>query len=98
MTPVLAMLAPMRRALAITLALAVALSFAAATTTASAPPAGGGVGWHPALASAERYARARSGEISFAVIGLDGHMRQFHPGQTAPAASVFKVMLLATYL
>jgi beta-lactamase class A len=47
---------------------------------------------------AERYAKRRAGEVSFAVIDLDGRMRKFHGSQTAPAASTFKVMLLAAYL
>jgi hypothetical protein len=47
---------------------------------------------------AERYAEGRAGDVTFAVIDLDGRMRGFHGAGTAPAASVFKVMLLATYL
>jgi len=50
------------------------------------------------MRSAQRYAHRRSGAVSFAVIDLDGRMRSFHGAGTAPAASVFKVMLLATYL
>ncbi len=65
---------------------------------AGGPPRGGGVGWQPDVAAARDYANSRSGKISFAVIGLDGRMRAYHPAETAPAASVFKVMLLATYL
>ena len=71
---------------------------AGAAQAAGGPPRGGGIGWQPDMAAARHYANSRSGKISFAVIGLDGRMRTYHPAETAPAASVFKVMLLATYL
>jgi hypothetical protein len=54
--------------------------------------------WQPDVRAAKAYARRRAGRITFAVIGLDGRMKRFNPRQTAPAASVFKVMLLAGYL
>ena len=38
------------------------------------------------------------GIVRFAVIGLDGVMHRFDASATAPMASTFKVMLLATYL
>jgi hypothetical protein len=71
-----------------------------AATAAAAPPprAPETPRWHPGVAAAERYARGRAGEIGFAVIGPDGPERGLNPRMTAPAASVFKVMLLATYL
>src|ERR671933_2615927 len=86
----------MRRSLALVAVLALV-----ATTAASAalgPPAGGGVGWQPGVRAAKRYAQRRAGEIGFAVIGLDGRQHGLHRHLTAPAASVFKVMLLAAYL
>ena len=58
----------------------------------------GGAGWSPHMKPAERYAQERAGDVTFTVIDLDGRMHQFHGAGTAPAASVFKVMLLATYL
>lgn len=54
--------------------------------------------WQPGVRRAKRYAKRREGDVRFAVIGLKGHMRRFHAGRTAPAASVFKAMLLAAYL
>jgi Beta-lactamase enzyme family len=86
----------MRRSVA---ALAVAaLAATTAVSAASGPPAGGGVGWQPAVRAARHYAQHRAGEIGFAVKGLDGRERGLDRRLTAPAASVFKVMLLATYL
>ncbi|MFI5028277.1 MAG: serine hydrolase [Solirubrobacterales bacterium] len=69
-----------------------------------APPgAGAGThgprsGWHPHLGVARRYARQRAGRVAFAVIDQRGRMEGFHAAETAPAASVFKVMLLVAYL
>lgn len=40
----------------------------------------------------------RQGEVAFAVIDQRGHFAGYHAAGTAPAASVFKVMLLAAYL
>jgi beta-lactamase class A len=90
----------MRRPLALTLAgLVVAAGFGAIGQGAAV--GGGnrtGSGWRPRVRAAERYARRRAGEVRFAIVGLDGRMDRFHARRTAPAASVFKVMLLATYL
>jgi hypothetical protein len=73
--------------------LALAALLLAATTNAGAPQR-----WHPDERAARAFARDRAGEISFAAIGPGGGMHAFHPGRTAPMASTFKVMLLATYL
>jgi hypothetical protein len=54
--------------------------------------------WHPHVRAARRYARQRAGEVAFAAIDERGRMSGFHAGSTAPAASVFKVMLLVAYL
>jgi len=83
---------------AVALAVSMALGGLAATPAVGGPPTFEGVGWRPHVRGAERYAKQRAGDVSFAVIDLDGHMRGFHQAGTAPAASVFKVMLLATYL
>jgi hypothetical protein len=48
--------------------------------------------------AAKRYARRRQGDVRFAIVDLEGRRYDLHGGQTAPAASVFKAMLLATYL
>jgi hypothetical protein len=54
--------------------------------------------WRPDVAAARRYARHREGDIAFAVIDQRGHYYGYHAASTAPAASVFKVMLLVSYL
>lgn len=56
------------------------------------------VAWQPDVRSAKRYARDRAGEVSFVIVDPDDHLYGFHPHRTAPAASVFKAMLLAAYL
>lgn len=57
------------------------------------PPA-----WRPHIAEARRYANRRAGEVAFAVINERGQISGFHMATTAPAASVFKVMLLVAFL
>ncbi len=54
--------------------------------------------WKPSIAGARRYARARLGDVSFAIAGRRTRLRSFRGGRTAPAASTIKAMLLATYL
>jgi beta-lactamase class A len=54
--------------------------------------------WRPDVAAARRYARHREGDIAFAVIDQRGRYYGYHAASTAPAASVFKVMLLASFL
>jgi beta-lactamase class A len=54
--------------------------------------------WHPHIAAARRYARRRAGDVAFAVIDQRGRFRGYRARETAPAASVFKVMLLAALL
>ena len=54
--------------------------------------------WRPHIAQARSYANSRSGEVAFAAIDQGGHLSGFHISETAPAASVFKVMLLVAYL
>ena len=75
----------------------------------SAATGGGGPDWAgaqacggrrlaPDVGAARRYARRRAGEVAFAVIDERGRMYRFRARSTAPAASVFKVMLLVAYL
>jgi hypothetical protein len=64
---------------------------AAAAPTAASP-------WRPDFAAARRYARDRLGEVAFAVIDQRGREYDYRAASTAPAASVFKVMLLASFL
>ncbi len=54
--------------------------------------------WKPRVAAARDYAQGRRGSVRFAVVDIEGRIHKFDAAQTAPAASVFKVMLLATYL
>ncbi|HEX4463967.1 MAG TPA: serine hydrolase [Solirubrobacterales bacterium] len=56
-----------------------------------------GASWHPDIAAARRYARRRAGVVAFAV-DEGGKLRGMGMRSTAPAASVFKVMLLVAYL
>lgn len=82
-------------------ALAAALLVLAAPGEVARAGEGGGTRtgrWHPDIAAARRYARRRQGEVAFAVIDGGGQVRGLHRRQTAPAASVFKVMLLVAYL
>jgi beta-lactamase class A len=54
--------------------------------------------WQPDIAAAKRYAKQRAGEVAFATIDQRGRFRGYRVRDTAPAASVFKVMLLASLL
>ncbi len=54
--------------------------------------------WRPHVAEARRYASHRAGDVAFAVIDPRGRLRGLHRARTAPAASVFKVMLLVAHL
>lgn len=64
----------------------------AAPSTSDAKP------WHPDIAAARHYAQGRAGEVAFAVVDQRGRFRGYRVRDTAPAASVFKVMLLAALL
>jgi hypothetical protein len=72
--------------------LALFLALFAAPAAVQAKP------WQPHVAAARRYARHRAGEVAFAVIDQRGRFRGYRARDTAPAASVFKVMLLAALL
>lgn len=74
-------------------ALVVALLLVSPATGTAAPHP-----WHPHIAAARRYARHRAGEVSFATIDQRGSFRGYHVRETAPMASTFKVMLLASLL
>jgi hypothetical protein len=54
--------------------------------------------WHPDMRAARRYVRHRQGDIAFAVIDQRGRFYGYRAASTAPAASVFKVMLLTSFL
>jgi hypothetical protein len=74
------------------LLLGLLLVFAGAATVEAKPH------WHPDVAAAKRYAKKRAGEVAFATIDQRGRFRGYRVRDTAPAASVFKVMLLASLL
>jgi hypothetical protein len=63
-----------------------------------APNAAKAKPWEPDVAAARNYAQRRAGEVGFAVIDQRGRFRGYRVADTAPAASVFKVMLLAALL
>ena len=54
--------------------------------------------WKRAFASAERYARARDGRVSVALIDDTGVLRRHRSARRYPSASVVKAMLLVSYL
>lgn len=54
--------------------------------------------WQPHVGAARQYVQRRAGEVAFAVIDQRGGFRGYRVRDTAPAASVFKVMLLAALL
>jgi beta-lactamase class A len=64
----------------------------------AAPGSGPVSSWRPDISAARRYANHRRGRIAFDVIDAAGRERGVHPTRSFPMASVFKVMLLATYL
>jgi beta-lactamase class A len=73
-----------------------AASGTVATGFAAEPVAA--AGWQPGVRPAAEYARRRSGQVSFAIIDLEGESHKLNGAATAPSASVFKAMLLAAYL
>ena len=75
-----------------TLLLGLLLAFAGAATVEAKPH------WRPDVAAAKRYAQKRAGEVAFATIDQRGRFRGYRVRDTAPAASVFKVMLLVALL
>jgi hypothetical protein len=77
------------------------LTASCATAQAEDPPASPEpfvADWSPNVKAAEHYARHRAGSVRFAIVGPDGEFHGFHASRPAPAASVFKAMLLAAYL
>jgi Beta-lactamase enzyme family len=54
--------------------------------------------WHPHVAAARHYAQERAGEVAFATIDQRGRFRGYRVRDTAPTASVIKVMLMTALL
>lgn len=54
--------------------------------------------WKPFIQRAKDYAKARQGVVAFGIVDEHEELRGHRLKDPAPAASVFKVMLLATYL
>jgi hypothetical protein len=55
-------------------------------------------GWKADVRAAKRYARGRTGSVWFAFIDPYGRSHGLHAGRTAPMASLFKPLVMATYL
>jgi beta-lactamase class A len=82
-----------KRPIAFMLALLLVGPTSASATVALEPDV-----WQPDIRAAVRYANQRQGEVRFAVVDESGRMHGHAISATAPMASVFKVMLLVTYL
>src|SRR5687767_8037225 len=54
--------------------------------------------WHPDTHAAERYARSRSTDVSFAIYDMRNRLAAHEGSRSYIMASTFKVMLLAAYL
>jgi len=83
-----------------------ALTGLAAATVLAAIPPGANAGitneearqWHPDTQAAERYAKSRSTEVSFAIYDMRNRLSSHEGSHSYIMASTFKVMLLAGYL
>jgi len=84
----------------------IAIALAASLAMLPAVPAGAEAGispeearqWHPDIAAAERYAKSRSTDVSFAIYDMRNRLGAFEGSHSYIMASTFKVMLLAAYL
>lgn len=82
------------------------LAVATVLATAAISPGGAQAGispeearqWHPDVAAAERYAKSRSTQVSFAIYDMRNRLDAFEGSRSYIMASTFKVMLLAAYL
>jgi hypothetical protein len=54
--------------------------------------------WHPGVEAAERYAKSRSTDVSFAIYDMRNRLDAYEGSRSYIMASTFKVMLLAAYL
>ena len=77
-------------------AVAVAVVAAGAPARAEAPEAH--YPWAKRIAAAKRFADARAGRVSFAVVDESGRMRGSHPDRVHNSASVVKVLFMVALL
>lgn len=77
---------------------ALAAGIAAVLVTAIPIEAGRGRPWRARRDAAVTYLQGRAGSISFAAINERGRMWGYRRNRVRPAVSVFKAMLLVTYL
>jgi hypothetical protein len=75
---------------------AVALVVTCVALLAAAPA--DAASWSKRVTAAARYAKTRAGVESFAVVDQRGRLHGYRVDLLAPSASVFKAMLLVTYL
>jgi Beta-lactamase enzyme family len=93
------MLEPMRQGRGLILiSVSLGCLIAAAGIGRARSPHGSPPAWRPHIAEARRYASGRAGEVAFAVVNERGQISGIRMASTAPAASVFKVMLLVALL
>ena len=94
-------------AAAVTAALVIATPAHAAESRPEGPPAAEAAGkrkpvtkypWNKRMRSAARFARRRTGAVSFAIVDEQGRIHGFHRGTRYSSASVVKAMLLVAYL
>lgn len=78
--------------------IAVAVTAGAPAAAPDRPAASGVEDWRPNVTRAAAYADRRRGDVRFAVVDPGGRMYRHHATRTAASASVFKAMLLVTYL
>jgi hypothetical protein len=91
---------PRLRAAAVTVAIAalVPLALPPGPARAATHPVARTVPGDAQVRAATRYARARAGNVSFAVMTTAGRLRGYRVTRHAPSASVVKSLLLAAYL
>jgi hypothetical protein len=80
------------------LAVIAALSSAACLAVSPSDARRAGDPWPARVAAAERFAEARAGTISFAVVAENGRLRGDHIDRVHSSASVVKAMFLVAYL
>lgn len=98
MTPACATRGAARVATLVAILIAIGATAAAHATASDRPAAAGVEDWQPNVTKAAAYADRRQGDVRFAIVDPGGRMYRHHATRTAASASVFKAMLLVTYL